>query len=274
MISPVKMLVHVAFIGGMITTRSMFGQEVDSALMKQSSVVFVGTVLQRGAVSFEAVQRSEQTAIVRVVGVLEKPRSVTLTEGDTITLMLRNASAPGEGVRAIFYAEGWVVGKGVALKEVGHTLLSDETTTEQITKSLLETKRQLQDEALRSRIAAASIVAHGKVVSLRRAEAARRIITEHDPEWQEAVIEVRTAIKGTSAREQVVVRFPGSMDVAFYRMPKLKVGDERVILAVRDTLSGLPRAMLQGKATEAYLVEMPTDVLPKEELERVQRLAR
>ncbi|HXG00102.1 MAG TPA: hypothetical protein VNL69_04915 [Bacteroidota bacterium] len=272
--SPVKMLVHMAFIAGMVTMRSVFGQEVDSALMKQSSVVFVGTVLQRGAVSFEAVQRSEETAIVRVVDVLEKPRAVALNGGDTITLLLNNASTPGEGVRAVFYADGWIVGKALALKEVGHTLLSDETTTEQITKSFLEAKRQLRDEELRSRIAAASIVAHGKVVSIRRAEQPRRIITEHDPEWQEAVIEVRTAIKGTSVREQIVVRFPGSMDVAFYRMPKLKVGDEQVILAVRDTLSGLPRAMLQGKATEAYLVEMPTDVLPKEELERVQRLAR
>jgi hypothetical protein len=39
------------------------------------------------------------------------------------------------------------------------------------------------------------------------------IISEHAPDWQEAVIAVQSVLKGASRAKEIVVRFPGSLDV-------------------------------------------------------------
>jgi len=254
----------------------VLAQQFDQVLMQQSTVIFVGTVLQKNAVSFDAVPRSERTAVVRVDRVLDRPPVILLQNGDTVTVMLNDPTSLPEGSRATLYTDGWIVGRGIALKEVGHTVLTPEEAgaLDQAGLNYIAAKRQMRDELLRARIARADIVAHGSVVSVRPAEVTKRFITEHDPEWQEAVVRVQTAIKGAAVGEQIVVRFPGSMDVAFARSPKLKPGDEQILVAVKDTLTGLPRAIVAGRPTDAYLIESSADVLPKEELERVQRLSR
>jgi hypothetical protein len=111
-------------------------------------------------------------------------------------------------------------------------------------------------------------------MAVRPAVDQRRFITEHDPEWQEAVVLVETAIKGAKAGDEIVLRFPGSMDVAYYRIPKLTVGDQPLVIAAKDTLSGLPPALLAGKPAEAFIIQSPADVLAKDDLERVQQAAR
>lgn len=261
----------------LMTFHMTHAQEFDRELMKRSSVTFIGTILQRNAVSFGAVPRTEQTAVVRADQVLEKPIAIALNNGDTLTVQLNDPAALPEGTRAIFYAEGWIVGTGIALREIGHTVLDVQQSAaaqEQNRERYLTAKRQVQDDDLRARLVAADVVAYGSVVHVRRAEKPGRFITEHDPEWHEAVVQVRTAIKGVSVGEQIVVRFPGAMDVAFYRWPRFKEGDDHLLIASRDTITGLPQAMVAGKPVEAYVVGSAVDVLPKEELERAQRLVK
>ncbi len=251
-------------------------QGFDRELMKQASVTFIGTVVRHYAVSFPDVPRSEHTAVVRVDHVLEKPTAIALLNGDSVTVRLREPAIPPEGAQATFYVNGWIVGAGVALVEIGHTrvVAEDAATREQAGRDFLAVKREIVAEELRARLDSASVVALAKVVGVRPATQERRFITEHDPEWQEAVLLVETAIKGVTAGEEIVVRFPGSMDVAFYRVPKLKVGDEPLVVVGKDTLSGLPPAMLEGRPVEAFIIQSPSDVLTKDDLERVQQAAR
>ncbi len=251
-------------------------QEFDRELMKRASVAFIGTVVRQNAVTFPAVPRSAETAVVRIDHVLEKPSAIALRSGDSVTLRLNDPSLLPENSPATFYADGWIVGTGVALVEVGHTPVSapDAAQREQAGRNFLTLKRQLVEEDLRARIDGASLVALGKVVAVQPAVQDRRFITEHDPDWKEAVVRVETAIKGANVGDDIVIRFPGSMDVAYYRIPKLTVGDEPLVLAAKDTVSGLPPAMLAGKPTEAFIIQSPGDVLTKDDLERVQQAAR
>ncbi len=91
-----------------------------AALVKQSSIVFAGTVSQLGATSFAGVPKSAQTVVVRVDSVLKKPSAVSLKKGDNVTVELKDPSAFQQGTQATFYTEGWIFGSGVAVKELGH----------------------------------------------------------------------------------------------------------------------------------------------------------
>src|SRR3989440_12748040 len=94
-----------------------------AALARQSSIVFAGTVSQLGATSFVGVPKSAQTIVVRVDSVLKKPSAVSLKKGDNVTVEVKDPSAFHDGTQATFYAEGWIFGSGVAVKELGHEIV-------------------------------------------------------------------------------------------------------------------------------------------------------
>jgi hypothetical protein len=255
-------------------------QEIDKELMKQSSVIFIGTVTKLNAVSFSQVPSSDKNAVVRVENLLEKPAAISIKNGQEVTIQLKDPSTLHEGTKATFYAVGWILGEGVALLEVGHTSLPALASIQmeaQAGKRFGDAKTQILDERLRAQIESADIVALGKVISIRVAATAanvKKFITEHDPDWQEAVIKVQTGIKNIADGEEIVVRFPGSEDVVYFGIPKFKKGEERIVLLVKDKVSGFPKATLAGKQVETYVVNKPADVLQKEEFDRVKRIAK
>lgn len=91
-----------------------------------------------------------------------------------------------------------------------------------------------------SRFAAADVVVSGRVGEV-RAAAVRQPrgtiqlpITEHDPQWREAVVEVTAVHKGRRVPRSIRVRFPASTDVAWARAPKLHAGQQGTFLLKRD----------------------------------------
>lgn len=132
----------------------------------------------------------------------------------------------------------------------------------------------LSDAQLRSRAQTADLIIVGRVTQIRPMAVGvgvPRRISEHDPNWQEAVIEVREALKGLAA-DRVVVRFPGTMDVAYFGVPKFQAGQEGTFILQRDKLSGQPEAMV-GRARLATFTAMgQNDVLPKRDQKRLKRL--
>ena len=91
-----------------------------------------------------------------------------------------------------------------------------------------------------SRFAAADVVVSGRVGKLRtpvpRAPHRKMQlpITEHDPQWCEAVVEVTAVHKGRRVPRSIRVRFPASTDVAWARAPKLHAGQQGTFLLKRD----------------------------------------
>src|SRR5437764_15468117 len=93
-----------------------------AALVKQSDIIFIGTVTQVGAVAVPEVPASDRTVVVRVDQVLEKPAPVALSTGDSVTVLTERRGSPKPGTQATFYTTGWIFGRGVAVREVGHEL--------------------------------------------------------------------------------------------------------------------------------------------------------
>jgi hypothetical protein len=60
-------------------------------------------------------------------------------------------------------------------------------------------------------------------------------VSEHDPHWREAVIAVDDVHKGRDAKRDIVIRFPASTDVRWYRAPKFQAGQKGFFM-LHDTL--------------------------------------
>jgi len=143
-----------------------------AALIKQSSIVFTGTVSQLGATSFADVPQSAQTIVVRVDSVLKKPPAVSLKKGDKVTVEMKDPSALQEGTRATFYTEGWLFGSGVAVKELGHEVLPSggaaPAEAGSVENAFRQTHEQVSDQELQNRIASADYVVVARVMDVRR----------------------------------------------------------------------------------------------------------
>src|SRR5205085_8615161 len=135
----------------------------------------------------------------------------------------------------------------------------------------------VNDADLKAHIQRAAMVVAGRVEQVRPADLTAaptrpRRITEHDPDWQEAIIQVEDGIKGAQAGEQVVVRFPGSSDVAWVGTPRFALGQEGTFLLHKDSTSGSPRTSWGGKSVTAYTALHRLDVLSRQDATRVRAL--
>ena len=254
----------------------LWSQSIDEEMMKHSSVVFVGTITKLGAATFSDVQVSANTSVVKVDELLQRPAAVSISAGQEITLELKTRLPVG--TQATFYADGWILGKGIALREVGHVLssaVSSGAARDTVRKKFFDSRRAMTEAQWRARIDAADVIALGEVVNIRPSspEALQgnggKRITEHDANWHDAVVKVSKAVKGVAEGAEIVVRFPASMDVAFYGVPKFKEGDEKLMMLALDSRSGLKKAVLAGKEVTTCLVTKPSDVLEKSQLQQV-----
>jgi hypothetical protein len=100
----------------------------------------------------------------------------------------------------------------------------------------LDPVQALKNSELQSRVTDADVVVEGQVSSVHLPQSQRvtavsaskvggRPVSEHDPKWREAVIDVQRVHKGNQSIKQVIVRFPSSTDVQWHRAPKFKTGD-------------------------------------------------
>ena len=250
-----------------------------AALVKQSDIIFIGTVTQVGAVAAPEVPASPRTTVVRIDNVLEKPAAVALAPGDWVTVETVQPGSLKPGTQATFYTTGWIFGRGVAVREVGHEPGRSPVLVADQQEAVARARLEVNDADLKAHIQRAAMVVAGRVEQVRPAELAAaptrpKRITEHDPQWQEAIIQVQDGIKGAQAGDQVVVRFPGSRDVAWVGAPRFTVGQEGTFLLHKDSTTGSPLTMIAGKAVPAYTALHDVDVLSKQDATRVRALIR
>jgi len=251
-----------------------------AALVKQSSIVFAGTVSQLGATSFAGVPKSAQTIVVRVDSVLKKPPAVSLKKGDNVTVELKDPSVFQQGAQATFYTEGWIFGSGVAVKELGHEFKPSSGETSKPAgadeKAVQQTQEQISDEELRDRLNAADFVIIGRVKEVHRwtvPKSAPQRVSEHDPDWHEALIEVQSVLKGGQVKgNSIVVRFPGRNDVAWVHSPKLAKNQQGIFCLNRDQTSGVPTEKVGGRQVAVYTCLGHGDSLPMSDAPRVRSL--
>ncbi|HXG97689.1 MAG TPA: hypothetical protein VNJ06_11335 [Gemmatimonadales bacterium] len=250
------------------------------AWVRQSDIVFAGTVTRAAA--------GAGAGVVRVDQVFEKPDAVSLMKGDSVAVLAAPAGSLNPGMQATFYTTGWIYGRWITVREVGHEAIGPQLAT--VTGGaggtaqqdlVAKARQQVNDAELKARIQAAAMVVVGRVEQLRPmvysppgAPARPKRFSEHDPNWQEAIIHVDEGLKGATAGERVVVRFPASRDVAFVATPRFAAGQEGTFLLQKDAATGSPLSLMAGQTVQAYTALHRLDVLSKQDAQQVRTLMR
>jgi hypothetical protein len=172
-------------------------------------------------------------------------------------------------------------GSGVAVKELSHAMRPSGgkpggAGAEE--RSLRQVEEQISDQDLKQRLASADFVVIARVTDVRKWTAPEvasvpHRVTEHDPDWHDAVIKIESILKGPKLKKnKLVVRFPQCNDVAWAHAPKFEKHQEGIFFLKKDEVSGAPMALLEGTEVNAYTCLRPGDWLPKSDEARVRSL--
>ena len=241
-------------------------------LVKQAQFVFRGTVVQRGAATLDQVPLTRDTLIVTVDEILDGPEVLAGFAGQEITVQLQKGERAETGRSYVFYTNGWMYGQSLAVRSVG---LTDDAEPElRMAQRALETVpvRAIQERAKR-----AELVVTGRVTEVREARPPDAPITEHDPQWRQAVVTVesmpRAASRSARKPRQVTFRFAASPDVHWARAPKFTVGDAGVwMLGDKDRKQTAELRAAAGARSDEYVVIDPEDFFPAEYSEQIRAL--
>src|ERR1043166_7150684 len=212
-----------------------------------ATFVFEGTIKKLAATNMKQARASQKTAIISVDKVIEAPPNLAAYTGQNITVELSGRRKFRAGDKLIVHAISWLFGDTIAVRSLFEEIEPQRKTA---------AKGRSQGE-MAKHFESADAVVSGKVVEVRlpKTISAKRAapaslttkVSEHDPKWREAVIEVDQVHKGDSTRQKLVVRFPASTDVAWRRAPKLQAGQEGFFLLHKDEASPENRARKTGK---------------------------
>lgn len=219
--------------------------------------VFEGTVRRTKAANVKAVTDKQRTFVVRVTEIVRAPEALAGYVGQDVTVKLAKGERVTKGQKALFYTNGWIFGENLAVQSVGHeraraarAVAADVERADPVAAAAQQAIRQCASDA--------GLVVSGKVIAVGQIEpqaaAGSRSstefdrISEHEPHWTEAVVEVQQVHKGKIKKKRVVVRFPASDDVRWSESPKFQVGHEGVFMLDADEVTKVSRI---GAAAEA-----------------------
>jgi hypothetical protein len=205
-----------------------------------------------------------------VTKILKATPSLAGYEGQLVTVHLQAPASHQVGQQSVFFTHGIHYGEGLVVSEIGTVgggvtaLAPDFNNAAQASADTEMTQRLAQAELVISGVAsdpkpymAGPAAAPGVEMPIRR-------VSEHDPDWWSATVSVDSVEKGTHSGKTADVIYPNSMDVVWFRAPKIKAGDHGVwLLHNRDH---------RGRPVPALAVTHPLDFRPIAEAERVRNL--
>ena len=207
-----------------------------STQAQKPTFVFKGTIKKLKSATMKGVPVDERTVVVTVNQIIEAPPALADYNGQDITVQLGGRQKVRAGQELIFHTASWIFGESIAVRS-----LTEDPVTARSAAMLSAADDPVERRAQRGkrdRFDAADLVVSGKVVAVRLpAGTAKRSgaaslaasdqapggpVSEHDPKWREAVIQVDEVHKGSHKKKQVVLRFPASKDSSCCTNPKPK----------------------------------------------------
>lgn len=198
---------------------SLQAQELD-ALVERAKFIFVGEVVKLGSSNLPSVAPSASTAVVRVRKVLTGEALLGGFAGREITVTMQQPSRLAD---AVFFTNVVVYGDTLAAEEVAPASAGE-------VPDIAAAQRRNAERALEAKKARAAVIVTGRVIEVRPLQT--RPMTEHDPLWAVAVVQVGKVLKG-SAGPTVEILFAASHDEMWRKSPKFAVGDTGTFILVR-----------------------------------------
>jgi hypothetical protein len=231
--------------------------------LRQSELVFKAKVKKVGASTMPEVPANDTTVVVEVEEIYQAPDVLRFLGGKSITVITRNSGSLRAGQDVLFLAKGRLYGESIAVVEIGREL--GEVDYANLRRYVNAEADAARDEALLKRIADADLIVAGNVVSSRPVQVLDLgSVSEHTPMWAEATIQVTSVEKGTLPTTGLHVVYPASIDVKWYRTPKLPVGREGIWILHRRQIEELGR--------RAFMALNAVDFRPMDALEHIRGL--
>jgi hypothetical protein len=197
----------------------------------EATLVFEGTVRRLGDSTVATVQPDRMTAVVHVDRVLRAPPDFEHLAGREITVLLASSLAVGR--TSAFSTVGWIYGESLAVIEL------ERESAGPVAEVSPEQQRGIAwTQTTQSRVTAASQIVLGQVAGLRPHPRAQSRLSEHNPDWWLADVDVDVVLKGSRSRA-VAVTFANSLDVMWRTAPKL-LPHQKSILLLHDDAEELP----------------------------------
>ena len=205
---------------------------------KQARFIFTGTVKKLKAATLSEIKQADKqrTVIVSVDHILQAPPIFSNRTGQDITLQLKKGEKVTVGQQAEFYTNSWLIGnEGVAVTSLGHRPVQ-KATAAALSAAPADPAKNLAARDMQAHVEDADMVVAGRVKSVKEpdeesntmiAAAGASVnppLSEHDPKWQEAVVEIDNVHKGSHDKKSVVLRFPSSKDRMWADAPKFRPG--------------------------------------------------
>ncbi len=241
--------------------------------------VFKGTVQELKSATMKEVPVSARTIVVSVDQVLEAPKNLAKFGGHKITVQLSGKQKARVGQEMIFYTNGWIFGHSIAVQSVNEEPVMQSKAHAALLSRGGDPVAHKQSREVQERFDSADMVVSGKVTTIRLlADAIKQSkagtaptgpVSEHSPHWREAVIEIDEVHKGKHTKKNVVIRFPASTDVRWYKAPKLEAGHQGYFMLRKTPIAkGVAARGAKGKAAtsaateEVYTALHPLDFQP------------
>jgi hypothetical protein len=228
-------------------------------LVAESSYVFKATVTQLNASNESAVRPAPGVIVAHVDEAFRASPSVGVNglRGRDVTILLAG-NAPNLGDKLLVFANEWVYGVQIALREVTH-----HKATVRAEKEVAEAVERLPHRHLEERLDGAALVIEGEVARIELSPVSDGF-NLRAPNYRLAVIHVESALKG-KAGEHVHVLFPTNPAPPWRTAPRLREHEHAIFILRNETTLRVP---------EYFTALDPADVRPREEINRIKSLLR
>jgi hypothetical protein len=229
-----------------------------------ATFIFKGTVQKAKSATMKTVKVDNRTFVVTVNEVLEAPKSLAKFAGNEITVQLSGNQKATPGQTMVFHCNGWIFGDSVAvqcvkLEAMGRTraaLLTRGGDPVEYRRSQIVQKRYSQADAVVSGTVntiklPGAPAARGRSVRTADEPVVIGPISEHNPHWREAVITIDEKHKGKAGQSEMVIRFPASTDVRWYKAPKFTPGQQGYFMLHKTKVSKAKKAKKASKGARA-----------------------
>jgi hypothetical protein len=227
-------------------------------LVAESSYVFKATVTQLNASNEPSVRPAAGLIVAHVDEAFRASPTIGVSglRGRDVTLRL-TGSAPSLGDKLLVFANEWMYGAQIALRELAHY-----TATARAEKEVIEAVEELPSRRLEVRLDGAALVIEGEVESIGPSPIPDGFHL-HSPNYRLAVVRVASTLKGKRG-ERVNVLFPTNPAPPWRTAPRLKEHEHAVFLLRHETALKAP--------PDFFTALHPDDVRPRDELNRIKSL--
>ncbi len=226
-------------------------------LIEGVSFILKATVIRVDASNEPSVPSRPGLVVGRVDAVLRASPDLGDLVGQEITIELASGrQAPKVGDQEIFYANDWVYGLQIAVREVAHR-----AATQEAEKATIEALENLPARHLKSRLDGAELVVAGVVESIGPSPL-KEPASFNAPLWKVAELRAETVLKGEPHSKQARVLFPSSDDWA--PVPQFTEHQAGIFLLRHEPQLALP--------PDLFIAPDPADFQLRTALRQVQAL--